>query len=334
MTENDTAQAVPAHRPLRRPEALRALFADPARASELVASSEAAPEAAIRQLAQFRLLYGLPFNVLVPDARMLPPESIRFFFLDDNWLDALADGVLSTVIRPGAANALLPLLRPLLQEAVAADVGRERTRRLEAAVSGGSPRAMAATRASVSPGPADPPTAEEHPVICGFLLRSTAVADWPGLRVRGFTDEDPDTPLDLLRMDRLAPTVLLALFDGVPERVVLDTPVQNPGFGVRPADDHPGRRQVMLRGLGGRCPVGEQVPGQAPVPVPMRPGSRDGDVVDIAKLYENLAEALRHAYVGGPVPPLRPAGVALQLIDSGSTQYLIRHPSGRSDDEY
>jgi hypothetical protein len=30
-------------------------------------------------LARLKLLYGVPFNYLVPDEGMLPPESIRFF---------------------------------------------------------------------------------------------------------------------------------------------------------------------------------------------------------------------------------------------------------------
>ena len=42
-----------------------------------------------------RRLEGVPFNYLVPDERMLPPESIRFFRLDRAWLDCLADGAFS-----------------------------------------------------------------------------------------------------------------------------------------------------------------------------------------------------------------------------------------------
>lgn len=42
-----------------------------------------------------RLLQGVPFNYLVPDERMLPPESIRFFHLDPYWIDCLLDGAFS-----------------------------------------------------------------------------------------------------------------------------------------------------------------------------------------------------------------------------------------------
>jgi hypothetical protein len=42
-----------------------------------------------------RKLKGVPFNYLVPDERMLPAESIRFFRVDQAWLDCLADGAFS-----------------------------------------------------------------------------------------------------------------------------------------------------------------------------------------------------------------------------------------------
>ena len=41
------------------------------------------------------LLRGVPFNYLVPDERMLPAESIRFFRLDRFWIDCLLDGAFS-----------------------------------------------------------------------------------------------------------------------------------------------------------------------------------------------------------------------------------------------
>jgi hypothetical protein len=41
------------------------------------------------------LLEGVPFNYLVPDERLLPPESIRFFQLDWLWIECLLDGAFS-----------------------------------------------------------------------------------------------------------------------------------------------------------------------------------------------------------------------------------------------
>ncbi len=41
------------------------------------------------------LLEDVPFNYLVPDERMLPPESMRFFQVDPLWLECLFDGAFS-----------------------------------------------------------------------------------------------------------------------------------------------------------------------------------------------------------------------------------------------
>ena len=43
----------------------------------------------------FELLQGIPFNYLLPDERLLPPESIRFFWVDSLWVDCLQDGAFS-----------------------------------------------------------------------------------------------------------------------------------------------------------------------------------------------------------------------------------------------
>jgi hypothetical protein len=53
-----------------------------------------------------RRLHGVPLGHLVPDTRMLPPESLRFFTLDRGWIDALCDGALS-LRATGRADAAL-----------------------------------------------------------------------------------------------------------------------------------------------------------------------------------------------------------------------------------
>ena len=55
-------------------------------------------------LARLRLLEGVPFAYLVADSELLPPESIRFFYLVRNWSDALVEGALSV----GTLNSPAP----------------------------------------------------------------------------------------------------------------------------------------------------------------------------------------------------------------------------------
>lgn len=55
----------------------------------------APPDAVKRRLDDWRLLRGIPFRYLVPDTRMLPSDSIRFFHIDGGWMRALLDGCFS-----------------------------------------------------------------------------------------------------------------------------------------------------------------------------------------------------------------------------------------------
>ena len=53
------------------------------------------PQNVIAWFEHLALLQGVPFNYLVPDERLLPRESIRFFQLDRLWIECLLDGVFS-----------------------------------------------------------------------------------------------------------------------------------------------------------------------------------------------------------------------------------------------
>src|SRR5262249_19199329 len=101
--------------------------------------------------------------------------------------------------------------------------------------------------------PADPAD-----VTTGFLLRSSAVSGWPHVDVRAYRTViqdnpttgmpfDPNDPqvraqqLATLRLERLAPSVLLALFEGVPKLVTLEEPHHAVAFGV-----HRGPRGLVV----------------------------------------------------------------------------------------
>jgi hypothetical protein len=180
-------------------------------------------------LGRLRLLAGVPFSHLVADASLLPAESIRFFYVDRDWTDALVQGALSvgtvTTADRAALTQLYGIVRDEIDEA-------ERLVRLP----------------GVEPGDAVPTGAAGS--ISGFILRSRMVSGWPALHVRGYgldnLAQDPPVPddevgeehdtalkrLGLLRMERLAPAVLLVLFDGVPSVVHIEEPRAGIQFGV------------------------------------------------------------------------------------------------------
>lgn len=69
-----------------------------------------------------RILKDVPFNYLVPDERMLPVESIRFFWVDPAWVNCLIDGAFSvarvTVSDYDQDKALLRSIMPGTQEKI------------------------------------------------------------------------------------------------------------------------------------------------------------------------------------------------------------------------
>ena len=191
-----------------------------------------APEEILKFLARLRTLEGVPFNTLVPDSEMLPNESIRFFFLDRAWTDALVQGALSVATANTIERAQLERLYPEIETET--DDAERRVR---------------------SPG-GEPLLQGSAGIVTGFLLRSAAVAGWPGLHIRAYKNEpassdDEIVPeshasrIKLLRLERLAPSVLLALFDGTPKVLHIEEPRQGLQFGVK-LDEAAGRMSATV----------------------------------------------------------------------------------------
>lgn len=175
-------------------------------ASAMAADADSA--AVVDWLGKLLLLYGVPFAHLVPDAGMLPQELIRFFFLDPNWFAALVDGALSIGLGTSQQVALQAALTQQLELLGAAKALEYRAKQLD-------PDAKA-------PSPPTGPTS-------GLLVRSALVSGWPGLGVTGTAN---NISVPLLRIDHLAPDVLLCLFNGVPDTITLAEPHEGLEFGV------------------------------------------------------------------------------------------------------
>lgn len=163
-------------------------------------------------LAQRYLLIGVPFAALVANADLLPPESVRFFHVDVNWLDTLIEGALSTGIESSRDIFYQDLMRDLVYNTALGAVNGVRL-------------------ALLGQGTDEPPT-DDPPEMAGVLLRSALVTGWPGLEIRGWTgDPDTSTEIPLLRMDRLTAGVMLCLWPQVPTVVTVDEPSEGIAFG-------------------------------------------------------------------------------------------------------
>jgi hypothetical protein len=252
----------------------------------------AAPAELRQWLVRLRLLDGVPFAYLVADTDLLPEESIRWFYIDRRWTDALIQGVLAV----GTANSDDRTQLTARYPAVRAELDQEeRNLRRDA----GSKRYQGDT------GP-----------ISGFLLRSRAVSGWPAMHVRAFSiepaggddariPEDQPGRIRLLRLERLAPAVLLCLFDGVPTVVHLEEPRQGVQFGF----DAAGQDDNLTATLRPRnATTFEYLPGP-PIDVPFRSGGAPG-VVDIQQLERRLKTRLGSGAADG----LDSSEYALQLV--------------------
>ena len=239
-----------------------------------------------RFLARLRLLNGVPFSYLVPDAPLLPIESIRFFYIDRAWTDALVQGVLSVGTITTADRAQLEAVYPQIRDDVDEAERTIRTPQGEERLQG--------------PGG----------TITGFLLRSRAVSGWPNLHVRAYSRdvvaddalttvaESNPNRLKLLRMERLAPAVLLVLFDGVPAVVHIEEPRQGIQFGVRlNPEDPPAQRHAKVKVRdnlnGDPVPPTNAFTTSNSVDVPFRKGAPG--VINLTELRNRLAAKAPHS---------------------------------------
>jgi hypothetical protein len=154
---------------------------------------------------ELRVLHRVPFQYLVPLEKMieagrrpdpsrdmLPLESIRFFFLDPEWVDHLVQGALS-----------------------ASAVGTREQDPLA--------KMMAATRRRLDD------QAPTTGFVTGFLLRSVAVRRWPRMEVRFL---DGGKALTKLRQQRLSESVMIYMAEGRPDKVEIEEPDEGTQFGV------------------------------------------------------------------------------------------------------
>jgi hypothetical protein len=191
-------------------------------------------------LAHLRMLVGVPFDYLIPDARLLPPESIRFFYLDRSWTDRLVDGAVTVGKIGTREQAHHQAHSPAVQQQL--DITERMVRALQKGK--GSFTDLKGTN--------DVQNNYAATAVTGFLLRSSAVSGWPHMEVRAYNQVIPerfnasdytgcqspggtdDKPCQLrtLRLERLSPSVMFGLFEGVPKLVFFEEPHHGVQFGV------------------------------------------------------------------------------------------------------
>lgn len=153
------------------------------------------PETMINWLAELVLLHHVPFNNLIADENLLPNESLRLFYLDKNWTNAMLDGALSIGIHSE---------RDILLQQAMNDIIRTETNKKLANVD----------NSTVQLG-----------TIAGLIIRSSIVSNYKGLEIAGF--EHDENPVQTLRIERLAANILFVLFETVPTTIEIKAPSES-----------------------------------------------------------------------------------------------------------
>ncbi len=182
---------------------------------------------------ELQLLYGVPLSYLVADEFLLPQESLRFFYIDNNWTQALADGALS-IGRITAADGMhdqFRLASTLLNVRMMLHVPRHSRMHVNHKAKG----LLSAN---------DKETAG---LITGFLLRSELVRMFKGLEIGA---SDGKKELDMLRLDTFGDEIALGLFDGEMQHLVIAEPKTGLTFGLAPGEHMLVPKDVSEENLG------------------------------------------------------------------------------------
>ncbi|RPG72574.1 MAG: hypothetical protein CBE08_006170 [Euryarchaeota archaeon TMED248] len=274
-------------------------------------SEEMAWGSVVSWLSRLRLLEGVPFPYIVPSEGMLPNDSIRFFHVDRNWLDALVDGALSVGIidsRGALAATEVEKREELYQKLMSQLNEREITanpyRRSIAAYSKVKGVDFEQTRGSKM---ADKFTVmgqifsgikyEMGGSVTGFLLRSSIVRDYPGIEITAYhapqfvnnedhKGYDDEYLLDTLRQVRLSESIMLCLFNGIPSHLRIKEPSEGIRLGV---DNSPGK-EIDSEGIWKFEADFKDINGiqdqNKTIPVSIRSGTNDTSVLKISDLLE------------------------------------------------
>lgn len=194
------------------------------------------PSDLLNWLTELKLLVGVPFNYLVPDPAFLPPETLRFFHLDPNWVNALVDGALSIGRHYTGPDAQK---MTLAAEVAQTNQAQDMPTMVEANL-----RRRQLSKEDAAPNPA----ALTH-ARTGFLLRSEVVKGWPNMDVVGYAkgsspydyeagviDNTQVKSLETLRLVRLSSTVMLGIFSGELYELVFHQPPEAIHFGFMQVD--------------------------------------------------------------------------------------------------
>ncbi|MEM9920883.1 MAG: hypothetical protein AAF990_22480 [Bacteroidota bacterium] len=315
------------------------------------------PEAATQWLGLLGLLYGVPFNNLVADEKMLSNDilakdltstqwlkrladlynidsqslkayegnldnaskerlrtnALRFFYVDLNWIDSLIDGALSI----GVHNSVDYQLQLAVHKAFKEEIEQ----------------AMVNHRVLLR-GQQEVPKylPERLGTFSGLLFRSPIVAQWTGLEIIGYKTatadpEDDRQMVDILRMERLSPNIMMVLFKGVPQKVTIKEPSESIYSGLQRQGENDFR--LVLRNFTDQDDIGKpyEKNGTA-LTYSLDPKadfrSTDQRVLNISNLRKNVLKSIKGIDKSVKTNGLSPKDMGVEWINAPRTFNYVR----------
>ncbi|MEO1518248.1 MAG: hypothetical protein AAFV95_24725 [Bacteroidota bacterium] len=332
---------------------------------EFIRKETPLPDSLIEWLGLLGLLYGVPFNNLVPDEKMLANDVMAKNLPAREWLSKLSklynipsqelvhyqdrlDEANKQLLRTNALrffyidpNWIDSLINGALSVGVHNSVDFRFQLAIHKAIKVDIEQAMINHRAEMMGKPlAKIP--QEIGTIAGLLFRSPIVTQWTGLEIVGYksTNADPKDKQQMipaLRISPLSPTVILVLFQGVPKKVLIKEPSEGATSGFTAKETIVDGKvsftyEMALRKFKGEFEIGKPYEDASGNSVMYQLQDKDfrnkeKRTLNIRNLRRNVLGAIKVHDTSVKARSLRPRDMGVELINS--PRYFSYTPSGK-----
>ena len=264
----------------------------------------------MRWLTRLRLLEPIPFQYLVPSEDMLPSETIRYFHIDRNWVDALIDGALSVTLTSTRERQWL------LKEM---DDGKTRYSSMMEDLDVAENLADEYRNYVASQSNSATSSKQAGSKLTGFLFRSSVVRDYPGLEVTGYNSANSAQPwesknqVSIHRFARLSESIIMVIFNGCPTHIRFQEPAEGIRIGV---DGDASQYELKLKNPDGTLlqnPDGTQPQSQMKINVSKR-SYGDKSVLNILGMYNSLSNKMDSGELSHSFDKQESALLATQML--------------------
>ena len=247
------------------------------------------PEKLKKFLQEASIFYHVPYQYLVPDENIIKEDEIHFFKVDHNWVLAFLDGICSI-----GRNATIDYTHDthwiVKQYEEALGSNSDVRRRLQ--------------------GKGEMEEMIPLGTVTGFLLNSVISEDFRGLEFKAYGDEERNSRLQALRIEKIGPRMLMGLFRGNIRCLEIGQPPEGLHYGCVKLEEKLKKTPRDLR-------TGVLDNESEKVVLPLKQGI-DGRILDVDQMAEKFAEILK-------IEKITSSELAVEMIqNTQNAAFIIR----------